>query len=99
MKKITLCITDKMENDMRYCNEDQCEDCSCQLGEDDCILSHIAEPYKGMTNGEVIKAVFPNADIEYRKIAVYVIISPRTNLVIFDKGWWNSLYSERSDKE
>ena len=28
------------------------------------------EPYKGMTNGEVIKTLFPNADIEYRKVSV-----------------------------
>lgn len=57
-----------------------------------------AEPYKGMTNGEVIETLFPNADIEYRKISVYVTISPLTNLVIFDKDWWNSPYEPQERK-
>lgn len=59
----------------------------------------IPSAFKGLMNGEVIKMVFPNADIEYRKISVYVTISPLTNLVIFDKDWWNSPYSEGSKNE
>lgn len=43
-----------------------------------------AEPYKGMTNGEVIKTVFPNIDTNFSN-------------VIDLKLWWDAKYkAERS---
>lgn len=47
----------------------------------------------GATNGDIIKAIFPNADIEIHNITVYVIFDMRSNVVIsFDLDWWNTLY-------
>jgi len=56
-----------------------------------------AEPYKGMTNGEVIKAVFPNFHTEEMSHTVWV----GYDAMSFHRDWWNSPYEpqERSDKE
>ena len=54
-----------------------------------------AEPYKGMTNGEVIKAMFPHEDV-YKGEFGYDLGG-----CTIDFDWWNSPYEpqERSDKE
>ena len=46
------------------------------------------------TNGDVIKAIFPNADIEIHNITVYVIFDMRSNVIPFDLDWWNALYQK-----
>lgn len=43
----------------------------------------------GATNGDIIKTMFPNADIEIHNITVYVIFD---NVISFDLDWWNALY-------
>ena len=43
----------------------------------------------GATNGDIIKTMFPNVDIEIHNITVYVIFD---NVVSFDLDWWNALY-------
>ena len=53
-----------------------------------------AEPYKGMTNGEVIKKLFPNVD-KYDNM----LLKNHSENILFDNVWWNSPYSEGSDKE
>ena len=64
-----------------------------------------AEPYKGMTNGEVIKAMF--GDDKVSEFMGYARIMARVGnwfndgvVAEFDKDWWNSPYEpqERSDK-
>ena len=56
-----------------------------------------AEPYKGMTNGEVIKAVFSKAKIEEDGNYTTVFFS-EDEVHDFWKEWWNSLYSKGGDK-
>lgn len=46
----------------------------------------------GTTNGDMIKVIFPNADIEIHNITVYVIFDIRSNVISFDLDWWNALY-------
>ena len=46
------------------------------------------------TNGDVIKAMFLNADIEIHNITVYVIFDMRSNVISFDLDWWNALYQK-----
>ena len=54
----------------------------------------LVEPYDGMTNGEVIKAVFPHEDV-YKGEFGYDLGG-----CTIDFDWWNSPYSEKgSDKE
>jgi len=49
------------------------------------------EPYKGMTNGEVIKAVFPNNPID--EFIHDVTIRDNLNVVgHFSEDWWNTSY-------
>lgn len=44
----------------------------------------------GATNGDIIKTLFPNIDIEIHNITVYVIFD--SNVISFDLDWWNTLY-------
>ena len=44
------------------------------------------------TNGDVIKAIFPNADIEIHNITAYVIFDMRSNVIPFDLDWWKNPY-------
>lgn len=46
----------------------------------------------GATNGDIIKTIFSNADIEIHNITVYVIFDMRSNVISFDLDWWNALY-------
>ena len=62
-----------------------------------------AEPYKGMTNGEVIQAVFPNVKIRWITKAQIGITYEDNQYVItnYELDWWNSPYEpqESEDKE
>ena len=50
-----------------------------------------------ITNGDVIKTMFPNASIEIRNISVYVDMG---NIVGFSRSWWDAPYKqEDSDEE
>ena len=54
---------------------------------------------KGATNGDVIKAMFPNAEISY---GLNGIIGVKfIHMKVFDSDWWNVPYIEadRSEKE
>ena len=46
----------------------------------------------GATNGDVIKVLYPNADIEIHNITVYVIFDMRSNVISFNLDWWNAPY-------
>ena len=49
----------------------------------------------GATNGDVIKVMFPNVDIEIHNITVYVMFDMYSNVISFDLDWWNALYERR----
>ena len=53
------------------------------------------------TNGDMIKAMFPKADIEYwAEYSAYSVIFPFDNDVkYFSYDWWNAPYKAESDKE
>ena len=58
--------------------------------------------FKGKTNGDVIKAVFPNLEpIKKKKDTTTYILEPSLvlspSMIVFD-SWWNSPYKE-GDKE
>ena len=63
------------------------------------------EPFKGMTNGEVIKAVFSNASIHYHKADditdayVSVNIKGCDTQQDYSMDWWNNPYSEGSEND
>ena len=56
---------------------------------------------KDATNGDMIKAMFPKADIEYwAEYSAYSVIFPFDNDVkYFSYDWWNAPYKAESDKE
>lgn len=55
-------------------------------------LQNVVLVKNGATNGDVIKAIFPNIDIEIHNITVYVIFDMYSNVISFDLDWWNALY-------
>lgn len=56
------------------------------------------------TNGDVIKAVFPNArkgefEYTYNECIKLPYHTKYDTGLLFDKDWWNAPYAERSDAE
>lgn len=53
------------------------------------------------TNGDMIKAMFPNADIEYwAEYSTYNVEFPNDNDVKhFSYDWWNAPYKAESEEE
>ena len=54
---------------------------------------------EGSTNGDVIKAVFPSAEIDENKYTYVVCVKLPYHTqydtgLLFDKDWWNSPYKE-----
>lgn len=49
------------------------------------------------TNGDMIKAMFPNVDIVIHNITVYMIFDMRSNAISFDLNWWNAPYKAESE--
>ena len=66
-------------------------------------ISKIPSAYEGMTNGEIIKALFPNGKVLDKDecIGFEIIFDDGTSYCSFYDGiWWNSPYSEEGgDKE
>ena len=54
-----------------------------------------AEPYKGMTNGEVLQSLFPNIIAKVNELLGEqgtVFFEDTDDVIIFPLDWWNSLY-------
>ena len=70
----------------------------------DLPIKHPSKPYKmiptdgSMTNGGVVKAMFPNADIKQGLSAIYVTYF-KDYTAVFDFSWWNALYKAESEVE
>ena len=57
------------------------------------LMLRINIPKRGqkVTNGDVIKAVFPKAEVIEKRAVVMVGIS---RMIVFDLDWWNAPYKE-----
>lgn len=66
----------------------------------DGLIRHEPSAFEGMTNGEVIKALFPNAYIEYwAEYSTYNIEFPNDNDVKhFNYSWWNAPYKAEREE-
>lgn len=48
---------------------------------------------EGMTNGDVIKAMFPNVECGKDELGnVFIISSAQLGYIAFRKNWWNASY-------
>lgn len=52
----------------------------------------LKEVYEGMTNGEVLQAMFPNASV-YEHGSIYSV----NNVFNFNSTWWNAPYKAESE--
>ena len=66
------------------------------------VLNNLPSAFEGMTNGEVMKAVFPNAEVTMPREPLL----PTSNVIVdYDEnyhnyyrlGWWNSPYKGVSE--
>lgn len=58
----------------------------------DGLIRHEPSAFEGMTNGEVIQAIFPNASI-YKHGSTYSV----NNEYNFNSTWWNLPYKAESE--
>ena len=92
-----------------------CPNCSCREGDDieichkylaykqgkeDVLKSAIPIP-KGATNGDMIKAMFPNIRIENfgKALIIFGMASEGDMYVCFDLDWWNAPYKREEQSE
>lgn len=72
-----------------------------QLGNlyEDCINA-LPSAFEGMTNGEVIQAMFPNSKTEtisFNGIRLYIDDEVHTKIADFTYRWWNAPYKGVSE--
>lgn len=53
----------------------------------------VLKEFEGMTNGEVIQALFPNTPIDTRTYAIWVGHDDMS----FTRAWWNAPYKAESE--
>ena len=63
------------------------------------IIKGLPSAYKGMTNGEVLKTIFPDAECDFKKFCEEdtVVFNLNGFYMRVSADWWNSPYSEGSD--
>ena len=72
---------DRYDDTEEFCNE----------------VKELPPAFEGMTNGEVIQALFPNADYESRANFMH-ITSANICGVTFFWDWWNAPYKAESEE-
>lgn len=63
-------------------------------------ISSIPSAFEGMTNGEVIQALFPNSKTEtisFNGIRLYIDDEVHTKIADFTYRWWNAPYKAESE--
>lgn len=55
--------------------------------------------FKGKTNGEVIKAMFPDVDVKEKNNGYEVYFGVGTAIQFFNHQWWNAPYKVESEEE
>lgn len=61
----------------------------------------IPSAFEGMTNGEVIQALFPNSKTEtisFNGIRLYIDDEVHTKIADFTYRWWNAPYKAESEE-
>ena len=56
-------------------------------------IDELPSAFEGMTNGEVIQALFPNTPIDTRTYAIWVGHDDMS----FTRAWWNAPYKAESE--
>ena len=59
-------------------------------------IEEVPSAFEGMTNGEVVKAVFPSFTVEVNSDWVACWIDPHETIG-FDLDWWNAPYKAESE--
>ena len=84
----------------RYQNDGNCTDNKCY---EDCILRNMVQIPDNATNGDVIKAVFPNIewtgncqDVDFYMLDGDTPYSAKMNTF---RSWWNAPYKREGDAE
>lgn len=60
-------------------------------------IEHYYEPIEGngtLTNGDVIKAIFPSVEVKEKNNGYEVYFGVGTAIQFFNHQWWNSPYKE-----
>ena len=69
------------------------EDCGENIGDYDIPIHNAIIIPRGATNGDMIKAMFPNVECREDRLGnVFVISSAQLGYIVFRKSWWNAPY-------
>ena len=79
------------------CNFERMERIESRMDEDDNIgnkISKLPSAFEGMTNGELIQALFPNADYCGGALFMHITNVNSIGEVSFPWEWWNAPYQK-----
>lgn len=69
------------------------EDCGENIGDYDIPIHNAIIIPRGATNGDMIKAMFPNAEYGKDELGnMFVISSAQLGYIVFRESWWNAPY-------
>ena len=72
------------------------DDSDVVIQHDIATVQGVPSAFEGMTNGEVVKAVFPSFTVEVNSDWVACWIDPHETIG-FDLDWWNAPYKAESE--
>lgn len=69
------------------------EDCGENIGDYDIPIHNAIIIPRGMTNGDMIKTMFPNVECGKDELGnVFIISSVQLGTIAFRESWWNAPY-------
>lgn len=71
------------------------EDCCSNIGDYDVSIHNAIIIPKGVTNGDIIKTLFPNIYIEEREYDIFTTLDDGTT---FTYDWWYESYNGESEE-
>ena len=75
------------------------EDCGENIGDYDIPIHNAIIIPRGATNGDMIKAMFPNVECGKDELGnVFIISSAQLGYIAFRESWWNAPYKSESEE-
>ena len=73
------------------------EDCGNNIGDYDTPIHNAIIIPKEVTNGDMIKAIFPSVDVKEKNNGYEVYFGIGTAIQYFNHQWWNAPYKKESE--
>ena len=77
---------------------DYCHSCDVNESQMENYFCDLPSAFEGMTNGEVIQALFPNMKTEDTSVESLIGTDIDRGYVVFNRDWWNTPYQKGGEE-